>query len=295
VSNTNGFPGFAGPPEGDELNNQLFIAQQQIARLRTVQLVKVLAVYPGDNSKKPTTIDAQVMVDQVDSQGNRTAHDTIYGMTAGRWHNGKNALLVDPVVGDVGIIHTADRDTSTVIANGGAQSAPGSGRRHDFSDATYVATLFTPPPTNYTDLRAGNHTTVTDGNVSHTTTAPNGTYTTTSQAANSPIAHITEAANSAISHLTKAVSSALSYMTQGASSPISHGTQADSSPISHSTMGQTSPISDSTQSSSSPINHSTMGPNSPITFSTGDITSPIMPIPTKPPGCNGIMPPGIPE
>ncbi len=275
MSDTLSYTGFAGPPEGDELNNMIFIAKQQIARLRTIQLVKVLAVNPGDSAMNPTTVDVQVMVDQIDADGNRTPHGTVYGITAGRWHHGRNALLVDPAVGDVGIIHTADRDTSQVIANNGAQSAPGSGRRHDFSDATYVATLFTPKATNYTDLRQGNHTTVTDGNVSHTTTASGGSHTTTSQADDSPHAHVTMGANSPITHTTQKDSSPISNTTQGISSLISFLTQGMSSPISHGTQADNSPLSLTTQGNESPMSQSTTGNNSPMSFSTSGINSPL--------------------
>ena len=261
------YAGFAGPPEGDELNNLLFLVQQQIARLRTTQLVKVLESYPGDNSKNPTTIDMQPVVDQVDTNGNRTAHDVVYGVVASRWHGGRNALLIDPVAGDVGVIHTADRDISQVVANNGEPSAPGSGRRHDFSDSVYIGTVWTPQPTNYTDLRHGNHTTSTDGNVSHTTVASGGSHTTTSEASNSPHVHTTQGENSSISHTTQASNSLMSFLTQGKTSPISHGTQSDSSPISHSTQGKDSPISHSTTADNSPITISTSGRNSPITLS----------------------------
>ena len=166
-------PGFAGPPEGDDLSNLLFLAKHQMARLRTVQVAKVLAVYPGSSSQQnsgrylPTTVDVQIMVDQVDANGQRMAHSTIYGLVVGRWHGGGNAILHDPVVGDVGVIHTSDRDISSVVANEGEQSAPGSGRRHDLSDAVYMGGLWTAAPINFIDLRNGNISITTPGTLAH--------------------------------------------------------------------------------------------------------------------------------
>lgn len=163
MSNSN--PGFAGAPEGDDLSNALFLIKQQNARIRTHQVAKIIKVYPGNNSSKPTIVDIQVMVDQVDSDGTRQAHDTVFGIPVPRWHGGKNAILVDPAIGDVGSLLVCDRDISSVIANEGKQSAPGSGRRHDFSDSLYVGGVWTPQPDNYHDLRSGNIAHVSPGNI----------------------------------------------------------------------------------------------------------------------------------
>jgi len=199
-------PGFAGPPEGDDLSNLLFLAKQQIARLRTVQVAKVLAVYPGGPSQQnsgrygPTTVDVQIMVDQVDANGTRTTHGTIYGLVVGRWHGGGNAILHDPVVGDVGVIHTSDRDISSVVANEGEQSAPGSGRRHDLSDAIYIGGLWTATPTNFVDLRNGNISITTPGTLAH-----KSQQDTTTQSVEGNIVHkakknITDTAEEILTH-----------------------------------------------------------------------------------------------
>ncbi len=162
------YPGFAGPVDADALNSDQFRTKHQLARLRTGVVVKVVAVYPGNGADTPTTLDVQPMVDQVDPGGNRTPHGTIYGIVQHRIHGGGNAILIDAEVGDVGFMVCADRDISEVLKSNGQQSAPGSMRRHDMSDAVYHGGLWTAAPTNVVDLRGGNISIASPGNIAHT-------------------------------------------------------------------------------------------------------------------------------
>ena len=58
-----------------------------------------------------------------------------------RPQNGTNGIIMDPKAGDIGVIVCASRDISSVKANKGDASAPGSFRRHDLADALYVGTV----------------------------------------------------------------------------------------------------------------------------------------------------------
>ena len=170
--------GFAGTPQLDEVNAHLFAMEQSAENVRTVVPVKVLAVYPGNpmaSPPTPTTIDVQPMIDQVDSQGNREAHGTVYGIVVARQHHGNTAILADPAVGDVGIASICDRDISSLMSNQGAQSGPGSGRRFSFSDAVYMGSIWaSQSATNFLDLRNSQVTLTTPGNYTHNV---GGTYT----------------------------------------------------------------------------------------------------------------------
>jgi hypothetical protein len=139
--------------------------KRQLARVRTGTVVEVVAVYPGNGADQPTTIDVKPMVDQIDSGDERTPHDVVYGIHVHRIHGGGNAVLIDPVVGDVGFMVAADRDFSEVAKNKGQASAPGSGRQHDMSDSVYHGGIWTPTPTNFIDLRGGNVGVSTQGQV----------------------------------------------------------------------------------------------------------------------------------
>lgn len=184
------FPGYFGPPQGDEVNNVDWMIDQAAARVSVMHPVRVVAVYPGDNASVPTTVDVQPMIDMVDPQGNRTPHGVIYGVPAARHHAGGNAIIIDPVVGDVGMMHVADRDASSLFANGGSQSPPGSGRRHDLADGFYHGGLYTIAPTNSINLNGGNMAHSTQGHISHTS---KGDQTVESQQGN--ITHTADQGN----------------------------------------------------------------------------------------------------
>jgi hypothetical protein len=162
------FLGYFGPPQGEEVNNADWMIDQAAARIQVMHPVKILAVHPGNNANIPTTVDVQPMIDQVDPAGNRTPHGTIYGVPAARYHAGGNLIKITPVVGDVGMMHLADRDASSLFANGGAQSPPGSSRRHDMADGFYHGGLYTIAPTNTIDLDGGNMAHTTQGTITHT-------------------------------------------------------------------------------------------------------------------------------
>lgn len=60
-------------------------------------------------------------------------------------------MIVDPVIGDIGIAVFADRDISTVKRTK-AQGNPGSRRRFDAADGMYLGGLLNSAPTNYLQL-----------------------------------------------------------------------------------------------------------------------------------------------
>lgn len=150
MSDTQGYYGQAGVTDAnDEFNALRFLIKQLIAMVRTGIPVKVLAVHGGGVGPAPT-VDVMPMVNQTDSQGNATPHGIIYGIPCMRNQGGGNAFINDPVVDDVGTMLVADRDISSLKANAGAQSNPGSGRRHNLSDGIYLgAILNAPAPTQY--------------------------------------------------------------------------------------------------------------------------------------------------
>ena len=160
--------GFRGPVDGaDEFNAHTFMIRQELGRVRTGIPVKIVAVHGGGVGAAPT-VDVQPMVNQIDGQGNATPHGIIYGIPATRNQGGDGAIINDPVVGDIGHMVVSDRDISSVKANAGAQSNPGSFRRHDLSDGVYHgAMLNAAAPAQYVWFQPGVGLTISDskGNV----------------------------------------------------------------------------------------------------------------------------------
>lgn len=161
-----------GTAPNSEFNAAHFHARQHAARLRTGIPVKIIAVH-GGGVGAPPTVDVQPLVNQVDSQGNSTPHGIIYGIPVTRNQGGGNAIINDPNVNDVYHAVVADRDISSLKNNAGAQSNPGSGRRHDLSDMVLHAAFLNPDaPTTYINLNGGNVVISTTGAVTITSTGP---------------------------------------------------------------------------------------------------------------------------
>ena len=139
----------------DEFNSHSFHVRQRIAKVRTGIPVKVTAV-KGGGVGAPPTVDVQLLITQIDSQGNATPHGIVHGIPVSRTQGGSSAVICDPVVGDVGYMVVADRDISSLISNAGKQSNPGSFRRHNLADGVYVgAMLNSAAPTQYVQFTSG--------------------------------------------------------------------------------------------------------------------------------------------
>lgn len=76
------------------------------------------------------------------------AHGVVHGVPYLRLAGGANAVILDPQVGDIGLVAVCDRDNSSVIANTGI-AAPGSVRKNDLSDSVYVTTVLGVAPQQY--------------------------------------------------------------------------------------------------------------------------------------------------
>lgn len=122
----------------DEVNKIAFVVRQMMAQLVTTKLVKVVAVHGGAGAIQAAgTVDVLPLVNQIDGAGNATKHGTVYGIPWSRTQGGSSAIIVDPVVDDIGWVSCCDRDISSVVSSK-AQANPGSFRKHDIADGIYV-------------------------------------------------------------------------------------------------------------------------------------------------------------
>lgn len=133
-------------------NSTAFQIREALGNVRTGVSVKVIAVHGGGVAAAPT-VDLQPMVNQTDGIGDKTDHGIVYGVPVQRSQGGSAAIINDPKVGDIGYMTIADRDISALKSNEGAQSNPGSGRRHSMSDGVYVGAMLNPAiPDRYLNL-----------------------------------------------------------------------------------------------------------------------------------------------
>lgn len=126
----------------------VFVFQQLLRGVATATIVKVKACTNEGGIVPSGTVDVVPMVNQVDGLGQPVPHDVIYGLPYTRIQGGKNAVIIDPSVGDLGIAVFASRDISSVKA-AKAQANPGSARVMDYADGMYIGGLLNAAPENY--------------------------------------------------------------------------------------------------------------------------------------------------
>ena len=143
MSDTTQYPGQMGAPSGNSPTAAMeFIIRQALGLVRSGVPVKVVAIH-GGGVGAPPTVDVLPLVNQIDGLGNSQPHVTVFGLPVQRMQGGSSAIIIDPVIGDIGWLTAGDRDMSAVKATG-AQSNPGSYRRFSLSDGVYHPGIINP-------------------------------------------------------------------------------------------------------------------------------------------------------
>lgn len=119
------------------VNTVLFMIKQMTSQMNVATLAEVVAVDVPSRTGPVGTVDIRVLVQEVDGAGKPQPSDVIYEVPFFRLQGGTNAVIVDPVVGDIGFVVFADHDISAVQASGAA-NPPGSKRRFNMADALYI-------------------------------------------------------------------------------------------------------------------------------------------------------------
>jgi len=130
-----------------------YLTRQSMSRLNTATLVKVIKCTNNGALAPVGYVDVQPLVNQVDNQGNPTPLAPIYNIPYVRLQGGANAVIIDPVVGDIGIAVFASRDISRVKTTR-AQDNPGSKRQYSLSDALYIGGCLNAAPVQYIQFSA---------------------------------------------------------------------------------------------------------------------------------------------
>lgn len=150
------------------------------------EIAKVVAVR---GAAPNLVVDVLPLVTKRDRSGAMIRNSTIYDLPVFRLQRGSSAIIMNPVVGDIGLIAVADRDTSLARANL-KESLPGSDRKHSKSDAHYLGGILNQEPIQYIEFAddAINITSPNPVNIncsSANITAPDGVNVTT------PTMHVT--------------------------------------------------------------------------------------------------------
>lgn len=146
---TEGYFGTQGPQSrGSEFNAMEFVITQLLNKRNYTTLVQVKAVRSAGEVSPVGFVDVQIMINQVDAQGQAMPHGIVNNVPYMRLQGGTNAIIMDPQVGDIGMCTFADRDISSVKANR-AIANPGSFRRSDIADGLYTGGFLNAAPLQY--------------------------------------------------------------------------------------------------------------------------------------------------
>ncbi|EKD9930515.1 phage baseplate protein [Escherichia coli] len=131
-----------------EAESLRYIFERLLAGCYFVEPVMVQAV----RGKAPNlVVDVLPLVSGRDQTGNQIPGSTLYDIPVWRLQRGNSAVIMNPVVGDIGIIAVCDRDISQ-IRSSRAESVPASQRTHSKSDAVYLGGVLNTPPSQFVEF-----------------------------------------------------------------------------------------------------------------------------------------------
>lgn len=122
------------------------IKQLLRASVHTANLVKVLAVYP--TASKVGFVDVQPLVQDRTTRDVVLDQAPIYKLPYLRLQGGMSAVILDPVVGDIGVAVFAERDITNVIATREQGAAP-TDRTFAEADGLYLGGFLNADPNQY--------------------------------------------------------------------------------------------------------------------------------------------------
>lgn len=124
-----------------------FLIAQRLRKVQTAMLVQVVKVR-GGGLAPVGTVDVLVLVDQTDGANNSTPHVTLFNRPYVRMQGGANAVILDPKVGDIGVMVFGSKDLSAVIKSKKAGPPP-SRRVFGYADGLYLGGMLGAAPTSY--------------------------------------------------------------------------------------------------------------------------------------------------
>jgi hypothetical protein len=157
-----------------------FIFKTLLSGMFFFEIVQVKAVRGNAPS---LVVDVLPLLSRTDRTGAQIDNSIIYSIPVWRLQRGGSAIIMNPVVGDIGVIAVCDRDTSLVVANR-KQSVPSSKRTHSKSDSIYFGGVLNMPPSQFIEFSDGSINVTSPNPVNITCskaniTAPDGVEMTT--------------------------------------------------------------------------------------------------------------------
>jgi len=127
---------------GSEFARLSFLVRAIQGEQATMTLVQIKAVRAIGGAYE---VDVQPMVHQIDGAGNAVPHGVVNGLPIWRLQGGDSAVIVKPVVGDIGLALFAQSDISGV-KRAKKPTTPGSARKFDWADGVYMGGVLNAAP-----------------------------------------------------------------------------------------------------------------------------------------------------
>jgi len=161
--------------DSSDLNRLEFLIKVLQRDMSTAIPVIITAVQAGDTNAAGY-VDARPLVAQIDAWGNSLPMAAIHHLPYFRLQSGRAAVVLDPVVGDIGLAVFAQSDCSNLKQGATQTVQPNSWRKFDQADGFYVGGFLNKSVDTFVRLaQDGSVTIKAPGNV--TIDAPTVTYT----------------------------------------------------------------------------------------------------------------------
>lgn len=126
-----------------DANAQQFLMSQFLMGKSFITLGVVASV-----TEDGKVVSVKPMVEGFTGAGEINPNSIINGVPVWRLQRGASAVIMPPVVGDIGMIAICDRDISAVKATK-KPALPGSNRTHNYADAIYLGGVINAEPSQY--------------------------------------------------------------------------------------------------------------------------------------------------
>lgn len=132
-----------------EYNAQDFMIRQLIGQIATAEPVRVVAI-SGSGISPVGFVDVQPLVNLVTGEQKAQEQSVLFKLPYLRIQGGKNALVIDPQPGDIGLAVYAMRDTESLKESRDGKAAnPGSARTYSKGDGFYLGGFLNATPKRY--------------------------------------------------------------------------------------------------------------------------------------------------
>lgn len=132
-----------------------FLISSYVAQMATATLVRVVSCTNSGGLAKWGTVDVQPVITQLAGDNTAVQHQQLFRLPYSRIQGGKNAVIIDPEPGDLGIAVFASRDISALkkqeaidqVASGDLRGVPpSSDRQYSMADGLYLGGVLNAVP-----------------------------------------------------------------------------------------------------------------------------------------------------